>query len=162
MASKCTCHAAFVPAPPLFLRCTADLLATFVACGERAGPGRPGANLYPNRGVSSLSWEQGGVRFPDTHATAIALQASVVSRLFIPCPAAWKGMFIQWLGRPPAWFQAHPGVPHGTLTLGVLGLGPFPAPQGCPSTPHRRTPFAGCRPGSSPTSTPSNQPRWLE
>ena len=121
MASKYTYHAAFVPAPPLFLRRTADLLATFVACGERAGPGRPGAKLYPNRGVSSLSWEQGGIRFPDTHATTIALQASVVSRLFTPRPAAWKGMFIQWLGRPPAWVQAHPGVPPRDIDTWGLG-----------------------------------------
>jgi hypothetical protein len=121
MASKYTYHAAFVPAPQAFLRRTADLLATFVACGGRAGPGRPGAKMYPNRGVSSLPWDQGGIRFPDTHATAIALQASVVSRLLTPRPAAWKGIFIQWLGRPPAWVQAHPGVPFRDIDTWGLG-----------------------------------------
>ncbi len=152
MASKYTYHAAFVPAPPLFLRRTADLLATFVACGQRAGPGRPGANLYPNRGVSSLSWEQGGIRFPDTHATALALQASVVSRLFHPAQQRGRGCSSSgWVG-PPSGSRPTRAFPLGTLTLGVLGLGPFSARQGCPSTPHRRMPSAGSRPGSSPTS----------
>jgi hypothetical protein len=84
MASKYTYHAKFVSAPPLFPLRTVDLLATCVACGEMAKRGRPEAKMYLNRGVSSLSWEQGGIPFPDTHATAIALQASVVTRLFTP------------------------------------------------------------------------------
>ncbi|MFY7873476.1 MAG: reverse transcriptase domain-containing protein [Limnohabitans sp.] len=121
MASKYTYHAAFVPAPQWFLRRTADLLATFVACGERAGPGRVAAKMYPNRAMSSLPWEQGGIRFPDTHAIVIALQASVISRLFTPRPAAWKGMFLQWLGRPPPWVQAHPSVPRRDIDTWGLG-----------------------------------------
>jgi hypothetical protein len=48
-------------------------------------------------------------------------QASVVSRLLTPRPAAWKGMFIQWLGRPPAGVQAHPGVPLRDIDTWGLG-----------------------------------------
>jgi hypothetical protein len=61
------------------------------------------------------------MRFPDVHAIAIALQSSVISRLLKPNPAPWKGMFIQWLGRPAAWVHAHPAVPPPpeTLTAGA-------------------------------------------
>ena len=61
-------------------------------------------------------------------------------------------MFIQWLGRPPVWVQAHPGVPPRDIDTWGLGARAISARQGCPSTPHRRTPLAGSRPGSSPTS----------
>jgi len=111
MASIFTYHATFVPPPAAFLRRVADLFATYVALGERASPGRPAAKLFPNRGVSCLPWEQGGMRFPDVYATVASLQASVVSRLFRPRPAAWKILFLQWLGRSPLWLRAHPAVP---------------------------------------------------
>jgi len=88
----------------------ADLFATYVALGESVLL----ADLRPNcsnRGVSCLPWEQGGMRFPDVYATVASLQASVVSRLFRPRPAAWKILFLQWLGRSPLWLRAHPAVP---------------------------------------------------
>jgi hypothetical protein len=121
MASMFTYHATFVPPPDTFLRRAAGLFATFVECGARADPSRRAAGLHPNRGVSALPWEQGGMRFPDVHAIAIALQSSVISRLLRPNPAPWKGMFIQWLGRPAAWVQAHPAVPPRDIDCWGLG-----------------------------------------
>jgi len=119
MASMFTFQATFVPPPQAFLKRAADLFATFVACGERASPGRPAAKLFPNRAVSSLPWDQGGMRFPDVHATAFSLRASVISRLLRPRQAAWKPMFLQWLGRPQAWVQAHPALPLETWIVGA-------------------------------------------
>jgi hypothetical protein len=50
-ASMLTYHAMFLPPPSPFLRRAVDLLAHFVALGERVTPGRRAASLYPNRAV---------------------------------------------------------------------------------------------------------------
>jgi hypothetical protein len=81
------------------------------------------ASLYPHRAFSALPWEQGGMRFPDLHATVIALQSSVVSRLLRPRQAAWKVLFVQWLGRPREWVEAHPDVPPRDIDCWGMGLG---------------------------------------
>ena len=122
MASIFTYHATFVPPPLRFLNRAADLFATFVQRGVRADPGRRSGNLYPNRAVSALPWEQGGMRFPDAHGIVIALQASVISRLLRPQQAAWKLMFVQWLGRPTAWIQDNPDVPIRDIDCWGLGV----------------------------------------
>jgi len=122
-ASMLTYHAMFLPPPAPFLRRAVDLLAHFVALGERVTPGRRAASLFPNRAVSALPWEQGGMRFPDLHAIVIALQSSVVSRLLRPRQAAWKAMFVQWLGRPREWVEAHPAVPRRDIDCWGMGLG---------------------------------------
>jgi hypothetical protein len=122
MASIFTYHATFVPPPPTFLTRAADLFATFVQMGVRADPGRIGGKLYPNRAVSALPWEQGGMRFPDVHGIVIALQSSVISRLLRPQQAAWKLMLIQWLGRPSTWVQDHPDVPARDIDCWGLGV----------------------------------------
>ena len=63
------------------------------------------------------------MRFPDVHGIVIALQSSVISRLLRPQEAAWKRMIIQWLGRPSAWVQDHPGVPTRDIDCWGLGAG---------------------------------------
>jgi hypothetical protein len=175
LASMLTYHAMCLPPPAPFLRRAVDLLAHFIALGERVTPGRRAASLYPNRAVSALPWEKGGMRFPDLHAidcssvvsgitptfffffgtkalhvqvpaktnlelpNAIArvkapeeskaeqdrtpATAPLKTRLLRPRQAAWKVMFVQWLGRLREWVHAHPAVPRLDIDCWGMGLG---------------------------------------
>ena len=99
LLSVFTYHAAFVMPPADFLGRVSVLLATFVACGDRADPTRRPAALFPNRLVSSLAWDQGGIRCPDPGVSVTALQASIPIRFLQPAPHAWKSFFAFWLGQ---------------------------------------------------------------
>jgi len=119
--SMCTYHLAFVPPPDSFLKRAGTLLATYVACGERATPSLGPAPLFPNRLLFSLPWDQGGMRFPDVTVAAKAQQAAIVARFLRPTRAMWKTCFAQWLGRPAQWCAARPDLP--VRPVDGLGLG---------------------------------------
>ena len=108
LASRLWYFATFITPPKEILKSIVKLIYRFIVGKDPASPISAIPALHPNRSVSSLPYDMGGLRLVDVPTQIAALQAKLIARVLEPERHPWKILFSQWLYRPAAWFTAQP------------------------------------------------------